>query len=135
MLYLVRGLPGSGKSSYAVTYILTGQADIHLEADMYFVEDNRYNFFPELLYKAHSWCQETTRIFLANGKNVIVSNTFTTRKELEPYIVMAKELNVPVKIYRCTQDYGSIHNVPTETIERMRNRFINVPEEIYVKKV
>jgi uridine kinase len=73
-LVLIRGLPGSGKTTYAKNYF---NGHIHLEADMYFIEsDGFYNWTAERLGKAHSWCFETTKIMLNNGYDVVVSNTF-----------------------------------------------------------
>ena len=66
MLILIRGLPGSGKSTMArVKY----PNHIHLEADMYFEDDKgNYNFDPKKLKEAHKWCLETTRSLLSIGR-------------------------------------------------------------------
>jgi len=49
VLYIVRGIPGSGKSTFAKT--LGGN---HYEADMYFIgESGNYNFDPTKIKDAH----------------------------------------------------------------------------------
>ncbi len=51
-LYIVRGIPGSGKSTFAKT--LGGQ---HYEADMFFIDENGvYNFDFTKIKDAHQWC-------------------------------------------------------------------------------
>ena len=53
VLYIVRGIPGSGKSTFAKT--LGGQ---HYESDMFFINENgEYNFDVTKIKDAHQWCQ------------------------------------------------------------------------------
>jgi len=51
-LILLRGLPGSGKSTFA--NLLGG---IHVEADQYFIQDGEYKFDASKLKQAHNWCK------------------------------------------------------------------------------
>jgi len=128
MLSLIRGLPGSGKSTFAKKLNkLTGA--IHLEADMYFMKNGVYEFDKEKISLAHRWCLDTARIFLNQGYNVVVSNTFTQKWEMENYITVASEAGSPTEIYRCTQNYGSLHNVPEETLKKMQARFEDIENE------
>jgi len=129
-LVLVRGLPGSGKSTYAKSYF---NGHIHLEADMYFTQpDGSYDWAAERLGKAHSWCFETAKIMLNNGYDVVVSNTFTTLKELNPYIELANQSDIQYVVFRMTSEYNSIHNVPQIVIEKMRIRFEDYEQEVMV---
>ena len=129
-LYLVRGLPGSGKSTWAKERF---PAFIHLEADMWFIDnEGNYNFNQDNLHIAHRWCQDTTRILLRNGFNVIVSNTFTTLKEMKYYVDLSEDLYVPLKVYSMTTMFGSVHNVPNETIKRMKQRWQKYEGELFV---
>lgn len=121
-LILIRGLPGSGKSTLARKLI--DDNSIWFEADHYFLDDlGVYHFDADQLYKAHKWCQESTKQWLTHGEDVIVSNTFTTLKELKPYFDIAKEFGIVPVVYHCQNDFGSIHDVPEETMERMRTRW------------
>lgn len=123
-LTLIRGLPGSGKSTMAKR--LAAEGYIHLEADMFFVRQGEYVFDRTKLPAAHQWCQNAAMRWLAAGRNVVVSNTFVTRKELQPYIDLAKEYGAELCIRVANGCYGSIHNVPQHVIERMKARWENV---------
>lgn len=125
-LILVRGLPGSGKSTIAKQ--LDG---IHLEADQYFMIDGEYQFDVYKLRQAHEWCQSETRLHLRRGFDVVVSNTFTTIKELRPYFEIAQEFGIVPNVIVAQGDFGSVHAVPEETLARMRARFAYDISELY----
>lgn len=119
-LVLIRGIPGSGKSTMARSMIEYE----HYEADMFFTDNNgAYNYDRDKIKDAHEWCQRETFKALASGKRVVVSNTFTRRFEMEPYFEMAKTFGIEPNIIEATGQWDSVHNVPKETIEKMRARF------------
>lgn len=62
---------------------------------------------------------------------MIVANTFTTLKEIDPYLQMAAVLGVPVKIICCIGNYKTTHGVPQEVIEKMENRWEEIEEEAF----
>lgn len=122
-LILVRGLPGSGKSTLAAK-IAKHDNTLWFEADQYFMEDGTYMFRPQELGDAHEWCQERTRAALDKGFDVVVSNTFTTHREMEPYFQICEALGLSEPtIFVCSGSYKSVHNVPEETMQRMRSRW------------
>ncbi len=127
-LVLVRGLPGSGKSTIAKN--LTGWYH-HLETDMFWMKDGEYNFDVNRLHEAHMWCQNETRRLMTVGFSPVVSNTFTTKKELKPYFEIAKEFGIVPTVILCQNDWGNIHNVPEETLERMKARFAYDISDMY----
>lgn len=125
-LYLIRGVPGSGKSTFAQELKQRGVVDVVFEADRYFYDQfGDYNFDPSKLAEAHRWCLNSTISSLDVGSNVAVSNTLTTEKELEPYLRAAESMGVNVVSLIVENRHGSsnVHNVPEETIARMKQRF------------
>lgn len=125
-LYLIRGVPGSGKSLLAQEMFDSCMIDMHLEADMYFVDDiGRYRWNPAELANAHKWCQERTQVRLSSGWDVAVSNTSTTEAEVETYRKIAEECNARFVslVVESRHDGKNIHGVPPEKVEQMRKRF------------
>ena len=123
-LYLIRGLPGSGKSTLSNSLLEAGLVDHVFEADMYMVDKKgNYNFDPSRLKECHSTCFENTSVVLSSGKNVAVSNTFVKLWELDKYEDMAKSLGAKVTILRCEKNFGNVHNVPHEVVARMYHTF------------
>ena len=122
VLYIVRGIPGSGKSTFAKT--LGGQ---HYEADMFFINENgEYNFDVTKIKDAHKWCQSfvETNMVLEYPK-IVVSNTFTQEWEMEPYFKLAKEYGYKTFSIAVENRHGGTneHGVPEDKLEQMRNRF------------
>jgi predicted kinase len=124
-LYLIRGIPGSGKSTFAKELV----ADFLVcEADKFFIKDNEYQFNPSKLGEAHSWCQKIVETYMKDGElypKIAVSNTFTTERELQPYFDLAEKYDYVVfsVIVENRHDNESVHNVSDETINKMINRF------------
>jgi predicted kinase len=130
-IIFLRGLPGSGKSTFA-NYMFS---NIIFEADQYFYDENglNYNFDASKLHLAHKCCQLRVEHAMEDNlisgggvfSEIVVSNTSTTEKELEPYLELAKKYNYQVVSLIVENRHGnkSTHNVPEETLLRMKNRF------------
>lgn len=121
-LVLIRGLPGSGKSTLAKTLCYNPDW-MHFEADMFWMQDGEYKFDATRLREAHEWCQEKTRDCLSQYIDVVVSNTFTTVKEMRPYFEIAREFDIVPNVFVAQNNFGNTHNVPEETLKKMRARF------------
>ena len=88
VLYIVRGVPGSGKTTLAKQ--LTANV---FEADHYFYDnDGNYNFIPSEIKEAHKECQQFVGYAMESGiQKIAVSNTFTQEWEMKPYFELAEK--------------------------------------------
>jgi len=130
VLVLLRGLPGSGKSSFAN---LIWSSFVICEADQFFYDaEGNYNFDPSKLKEAHKYCRDKVESFmLDNEKNpqfypeIIVSNTFTREWEMEEYFKLANKYCYKVVSLIIENRHGgkNVHGVPDSKINEMRNRF------------
>lgn len=125
-LLIVRGVSGSGKSTFSRNF----KDFKHFEADMYFMKNGVYQFDGTKLGAAHGWCQSSVQKALESGDKVIVSNTFTTHREIKPYVDMAKSLGVVFMVVKCIGKWRNEHNVPDEVLQKMRDRWQNYEEEV-----
>lgn len=114
-LTLIRGLPGSGKSTLAKSL-----GCLHVEADMFFQRDGKYQWDAKKIKQAHIWCLSTARMASSHRCDVVVSNTFTTIKEMQPYFEMVYDKLVVIK---CVGNFKSVHDVPEETLKKMAARW------------
>lgn len=126
-LYLIRGVPGSGKSSLANELYEFRMVDYHFEADDYFFHyaTGEYAFDPSKLGQAHQNCQQNARDHLCAGFDVAVSNTSTTEKEVQVYEQIAKETGSKFVsiVVESRHDGKNLHGVPEEKVQAMKNRF------------
>lgn len=124
-LYLIRGVPGSGKSSFAMQLYNAGVVQHTFEADDWMYEEGLYIFKPDKLSHSHRMCQDRAVQSLLEGRSVAVSNTSTTEKEVDTYQRIAEECNANfVSLIVENRHNGvNIHNVPEDKIHQMKQRF------------
>ena len=125
-LYLIRGVPGCGKTTFAEQLKRNNLVTQVLEADKYFIDSNgNYLFNPHKLREAHEWCQSRAKLYLLDGDSIAVANTSTTEKEVAIYQQIAEltGANFVSIIVENRNNTENIHNVPAEKIQQMKNRF------------
>jgi tRNA uridine 5-carbamoylmethylation protein Kti12 len=129
MLIIIRGLPGSGKSTFANRYWR------HVvEADDFFMSDNQYHFNTAFLNQAHAYCADKAILLLSKGLHVCVANTFVTANQILRYKLLADAVKTEFKVYKMEYNFQSIHNVPGEVINRMKSAWQAWPGEIMVNE-
>jgi len=121
ILFIVRGLPGSGKSTFASTI-----SDVYFEADQFFMQDGSYKFDPSKLRDAHAWCLSQVESMMQKAEpRVAVSNTFTQEWEMSAYFEAAKKYGYRVFSAIVENRHGgkNTHGVPDDKIQIMKDRF------------
>ena len=133
-LTLIRGLPGSGKSTLARYLVAENGIDggfgtvVHLETDMYFMDKSgNYVYDSSKAKAAHDWCFETTKILLNNNIGVIVSNTFTQKKEMKRYVEDLADVYYDCTILSLHNEWENQHNVPGDILKKMAERWEERP--------
>ncbi|MFZ4479081.1 MAG: AAA family ATPase [Rhodoferax sp.] len=116
-LVLIRGLPGSGKTTMAKVLALVDYQ--HFEADMFFELNGPYLYDSTRIRDAHAWCLRMTKEALQQGKRAVVSNTFVRLWEMDAYRSLIKNCRI---IEACGK-WQNQHGVPTEVVEKMANRW------------
>lgn len=115
-IVLIRGVPGSGKTTKAKTEYPDHEL---IEADQFFMRGGQYCYDRRRIKDAHEWCQNTAKWWLKRGHDVVVANTFTRVWEMQPYF----DMGYPVRVVEATGNYDNVHGVPTEIVEQMRERY------------
>jgi len=130
ILTLVRGVSGSGKSTFAR---FIWNSHVICEADQFFVgEDGVYRFDASKIKDAHKWCRDKVETFMLdnqlNGQfypEIVVSNTFTQEWEMDEYYKLAEKYGYTVFSIIVENRHGGVneHGVPDDKLEQMKKRF------------
>lgn len=143
---ILRGCPGAGKTTFIANlekYLGSPFAPFEVvSADHFFVEEKtgNYVFNSHLLGQAHAACKDNFEYFTnMHGKRrplyVVVDNTNTTMKEMQPYIAQAEKTGWDVIIVTFLTPAAlaakrNIHGVPKEKVLEMSDRVVKteIPE-------
>lgn len=125
-LILLRGLPGSGKTTLAGVLSEGGKYPV-FSVDDYFTDTNgRYCFRFQDNHLAYKQCEDRVRNAMHEGfPTIIIHNTFTMEWEMEPYFKMSVENGYRVHVVTVENRHGSdnLHDIPVEQVERMRAKY------------
>jgi predicted kinase len=128
-LILLRGLPGSGKTTLAKVILqLPSNIDPEvLSADDFFENNNgEYIFDATKLREAHNYCQFRCSERMRQQKaKIVVANTFTQEWEMDEYFKMAERYNYRVHTLIVENRHGgeNVHGVPKDKLQQMKDRF------------
>ena len=123
-IYILRGLPGSGKSTWIKNY----EAENYQEsgkvcsADHFHMVNGIYQYNPLKAGEAHLKCLEKYLSALQTGQYpIFVDNTNTQSFEIAPYWQLACVFGIQVKIIRLHVDFETAcrrnaHKVPPARI-------------------
>lgn len=120
MIKILRGLPGSGKSTWAEKQ----SGAIIVSTDRFMVDDSgNYEFKREKLPEVHLRCYRVLDIYLriyTDKQLILVDNTNLSIAEIAPYYALGEEYEHNVTILEFSGGYQNVHGVPPETLEVMK---------------
>lgn len=133
-VYILRGLPGSGKSTWIENALDdSGVQPYVCSADHFHTgEDGVYRFDPKNIKKAHEECLRKFMLNLYGSDKpdfLIVDNTNCSAWEISPYYRLTELYGHEVKIltFWCSPELSmkrNTHNVPATTILSMYQRLL-----------
>ncbi|XP_002167368.3 2',3'-cyclic-nucleotide 3'-phosphodiesterase isoform X1 [Hydra vulgaris] len=135
VMYIMRGLPGSGKSTIAkqISKLFHSNDVVICSADDFrFNKDGVYVFDASKLYETHKKCQNKAQKYCMAGKTIIIDNTNLSKKDFEPYLSMAEQhhyLTLFVQTQETDTDVlysRNVHNVPKQKIDAMKSNMERV---------
>lgn len=124
-LILVRGLPGSGKTTFAKSLGI-----FHVEQDMRFMSDGEYRWSKDRVPDSVRFCRTAAKLAMLEKMDVVVSNTFTRVWEMEWYLDFAKYNGYDIFVRKADGNFGSVHNVPESSLIAMRDRWEDFEGEL-----
>ena len=113
-LVIVRGLPGSGKTTLAAELKAIGF--VHFENDMWFEREGGYQYDPSEVEAGQRWCYESSRDALLAGRGVVVSNVFCKVEHMAGFL----ELDGDALVIEMTGSFGTVHEIPEAKIVQMK---------------
>jgi len=126
ILYLVRGIPGSGKSYLAKQIGLGGAI---FSTDDFFMVNGEYKFNPSQIGRAHQWNQERAKNAMQSGITpIVIDNTNVQAWQMKFYVEEARKNGYKIEIKEPETSWKfdaeelakrNQHGVPKSTIERM----------------
>lgn len=121
-LVIVRGLPGSGKSSYAKERF---PDHLQYEPDHWFSDvKGNYRFDLQMWDLACESVYTLTDHALSRGESVVIADVFGSPDEIVPYQQLARFHEVRLRIFTRESSFGSIHRVPKTVLDSMSEDFV-----------
>lgn len=117
-LYIVRGLPGSGKTTFAKSLNI-----LHVERDLFCMRGGKYDWKAEELSRNNELCKAVISMALLNGNDCVVCNPFPKKTQVQEYIDLAVSFGADWEVIRMTGEYGSVHGVPKEHMKKFASEF------------
>jgi predicted kinase len=123
---VLRGLPGSGKSTFAKR-LVSSYGFLALEADDHFYVNGQYKFDPARAADAHALVARDALTHLQAGQRVVIANTHVRLWEMGAVVGAATLASKTFCFVECVGTFANVHAVPEAVIEGMRERWETLP--------
>lgn len=126
ILLILRGLPGSGKTTLA--HILKSEHDKVFSIDDYFTHEQtgEYMFDYKQNYLAYAQCLLNVKEAMeSNIPKIIIHNTFIKIEEMEAYFKLAGEHEYAIFVMTIEKYHNGInsHDISNEQILKMKEKY------------
>lgn len=125
-LILLRGLPGSGKSTIAKELCENGRYPVFSVDDYFTDEHGNYKFEFEKNHLAYKQCENNARTSMKNNfSKIFIDNVFSLQWELEPYFKLAAEFNYKIFVVTVENRHSgkNIHDVSQDQLAKMAEKY------------
>lgn len=125
-LILLRGLPGSGKTTLAKELSENGKHPVFSVDDFFTLSNGDYNFEFDKNHLAYKQCEENTKASMHKGvSKIFIDNVFSLEWELEPYLKLASEFNYRIFVLTVENRHKghNIHQISDEQIQKMAQKY------------
>lgn len=130
ILHLVRGIPGSGKSSFAKRAF---PGVLLLENDMFHMHNGEYEWMGSRMKDAIAWCGEMAETALKNSMDVVIANTLTRRSYIDFYRKLAEKWCARFKVWRCIGHFKNVHGLTDSMVKGFEDSMEDWPGETIVQ--
>ncbi len=125
-LILLRGLPGSGKTTLAKELSENGKYPIFSIDDYFILKNGDYKFEFDKNHLAYKQCEENTKTSMQkNVSKIYIDNVFSLEWEIAPYFKLAAEYKYQIFIITVENRHKgkNIHQISDEQIKKMAEKY------------
>jgi len=131
-LTIVRGIPGSGKSTFAKKYAAANGHIKVIEPDDFWTDRKRkYEYHAELreVYEMYGKAAVTHELIIEK-RPCVIADVFATRKDLQFFKDLCEMYEIPLEVFRMTGEFQNVHNVNEDDLKEMKISFESFDGEI-----
>jgi predicted kinase len=120
-LYLIGGVPGSGKTTLAESLLKSGTVHILLEMDQFRYDDRGvYHYVEGDHAPIHDKIMDALAKAMTLGEDIALTEVFSRDIYLKDYLAIARDFKYNVVEILMKSSYESVHKVPPAVVNMMK---------------